>query len=289
MFKKTLLPLLFLSSALFFTSCNDDDDDDTPITLTLSLSVSELNTGNIDGGDFTITEGESLKFAINAQDGSEDMDEFNIVVTGANSTSSIPISTEGNTFPLSLSGSNEQVYQDTVTFINGATNIGVTNYTFTVTNDNGAISTVSYDITVETADDLFQDTFAWTRVGGNTATGPEQFGLLWDDNFTVGGTTSAIVVDDEATVFVDLTEDNWTNITNSMDLADAINDAFAAGAGLETDGYTNVSAQQSADDYNDYLGVIYQGEPYIIFVQSATVTSDPSEGTTIVIEGFFKS
>lgn len=286
MFKQTLPLVLLLSSALFFTSCNDDDDDDdTPITAAASLSVSELNTGNSSGGDFTITEGESLKFAISAQDGSVDMDEFNIVVTGANSTSSIPTSSEGNDFPLTFSGSNEEVYQDTVTFLNAGTNIGVTNYTFTVTDDNGAVSTVSYDITVEVSDDLFQQSFTWTRVGGNEATGLDQFGLIWDDNTT----TSAIVMDDEATVFVELTEDDWTNITTSTDLADAINDAFAAGAGLESSGYTNVSVQQSNDDYNDYLGVIHQGEPYIIFVQSATVDPDIIIGTTITIEGFYKN
>jgi len=272
-----------------FTGCNDDDDDDVfdPV-LGPTLDVAEINQGVEGGGDLTITQGESLRFAIAADEGAEDMDEFTIVVTGANTISSIPTSSEGNDYPLSLSGSDEEMYRDTVTFITAGTNIGVTNYTFTVNDDNGASTSVSFDVTVEAPVILTTSSFTWNRVGSNPATGLDQFGLAWDDNLTINGEVSAIVTTDEATIFVELTEDDWNLINSPADLAQAINDADEAGDSIPATGYTEVSAEQDGD-YDDYLGVIYLGEPYILNIQNGEVFINSEAQADITISGEFKN
>jgi hypothetical protein len=288
--KRRFFTIGLLAIGLVFTGCNDDDDDDTfdPV-LGPSLEVSELNNGVTGGGDLTINQGESLRFAIAADEGAEDMDEITISITGANVTANIPESSEGNVFEngtYSLNGSEEEMFRDTLEFLDAGTQIGVTNYTFTVNDDNGASSSVTYTVTVESSADLVTSDFTWQRTGNTDGTGLDQFGLAWEDNLDIGGEVSAIVKTDEATVFVQLDAEDWL-IDNSGELTMAINDADSGGDAIPAQGYTNVSAEQD-DNYDDYLGVIYLGEPYILHIQEADVAS-VSAGTQITIMGQYKN
>lgn len=291
MHKRKLFTIGLLATGLLFTACNDDDDDDIDPVLGPSLGVTELNTNTSGGGELTITEGDNLQFAIAADEGAEDMDEFTISVTGVNSPSDIPVSSEGNVFDqgvYSLNGSEEEMFRDTVVFNAAGTAVGVTNYTFLVNDDNGASSSVSFDVTVEASANLVTSTFSWNRVGSNEATGLDQFGLAWENNLFIGGDVFAIVTTDEATTFVELTEDDWDNIDNSGDLTIAIEDAVTAGATIPESGYSEVSAEQDAD-YNDYLGVIYQGEPYILNIQNGVVFVNGTGQADITISGEYKN
>lgn len=281
MHTRKLFTIGLLATGLLFTACNDDDDDDFDPVLGPNLSVSELNTNTSGGGDLLIQQGESLKFAWSAEEGAENLDQFAVSITGANPVIPIPTSTEGNDFPYDIDGSDDEQYQDTLIFIQAGTNVGVTNYTFTVTDDDGAQTSVSYDVTVEAPSNLATFDFTWMREGGNPGTGVEQFGLAWNSNTSA----NAIVKEDEATLFVELTADDWTNIQTQAALTEAIIDANDAGS--EVIEYVGVSSEQDGT-YDDYLGVLFDGEPYILHIQEGDVETG-TVGTTITIMGEYRN
>lgn len=284
--KRRFFSIGLIAVALIFTSCDDDDDDDPDPVLGPSLDIVETTTGSDGGGDVIIAQGESLQFAWDARKGAEDMETFDVVVTGVNNPSSLPTSSEGNTFPYDMDSDDDEVYVDTLTFINAGTSVGVTNYTFTVTSDDGTQTSVSFDVTVEMSSEVLETfDFTWVRDGANPATGLDQFGLEWDLN-TTGG--NAIVSQDEATVFVALTQSVWDNVDTKEQLTEAIVDSENNGNSFPNDRYTGISTVEATESYNDFLGVIYDDEPFIIYVQSSVVNTGTS-GSEITVNGEYKN
>jgi len=286
MHTRKLFTLGLLATGLLFTACNDDEDDDPDPVLGPRLDMVELGS-DAEGGDITISEGDILQFAWDARRGASDMETFDVVVTGVNTPSSLPTSTEGNNFTYNMDNDDEEIYLDTLVFDEAGTAIGSTNYTFTVTDGNGAQSFVSYDVlVVEASATLTTSDFTWTRTGGQPAVGLDQFGLEWTDNLDIAGTVSAIVAQDEATVFVELTEDDWMNLQTVEELQDAILEADINGNSI--DQYTGVSAE-AGGTYSDYLGVINDDVAYILSIQDAIVVPGGSLGTVITIMGEYKN
>lgn len=273
--KKQTLFALGLAGALTLglSSCEDDNDNVEP-----SLNIRELSSGST-GGAMTINQGEALIFTIDARSGDGDMETFRISNSGSNTINPIPTSTQGNDFPYDIARADQSTYRDTVVFAQAGLNLGVTNYSFSVTDDNGEVASLSFDVTVEAGTSALSaaQSFTWERVGGNAATGLSQFGLAWTSN----SSTSAIVVTDAATKMVELSSGDWTGITTVEDLEAAID----GGTGVSE--YRGVSSSQS-NSYDDVLGVSHNGTAYMINIKQGTVSTGGA-GTTITITGEYKN
>lgn len=282
--KRRLFTIGVLALGLTFTACNDDEDETPDPVLGPSMDVVELMIpGASTGGDLTIELGDELQFAWDVRKGLGDMEIFDVSVISNNLELPVPTSAEGNDFPYMLDGDDEDIYLDTLSFPLAGLNVGETVYTFTVSDENGASTSVSYNVIVEeTSTPLISDDFIWERINGEDGTGLDQFGLEWTDN----STTSAIVAMDEATIFVELTAQDWTDIMSVEELSEAILAAENSGATITE--YTGVSVQQSGD-YTDYLGVFYDDEFYILNVQSGTVDPNSGGGFDFTIEGQYKN
>ena len=142
--------MLVAANIAFISSCKKDDDGDDPTKPSPTIAVGELSNS---GTEITVAPGTSLTFAWNAikAGGGKDMLTFEVSTAGVNSTSDIPTSFQGNDFPLQLKNADDEQYQDTVKF-DGATqnlNVGITTYTFKVTDKDGQIGTASIQVTVE--------------------------------------------------------------------------------------------------------------------------------------------
>ncbi len=276
--KKRSLFTLGLASALmmFSTSCSDDEGEDEPVGP--RLDVTEVTSGS-DGGEMTVTQGDLVSFTWDARKGETDLETFGITVNGVNAISPIPTSNEGYTFPYSISNAEDELYVDGIVFTNGSENTGTTTYTFAVTDGIGQSASVSFTVNVISADENLSNpmAFTWTRIGGNPATGLAMFGLQWTSN----SSSSAIVAVDGDTEMYALQASAW-DLTTKAQLEAAIG---AAGAQLTQ--YTGVSATESGT-YDDVLGVVHDGETYILNVQQGTVTTAGS-GTTITIAGQYKN
>lgn len=265
---------LALAGLFAFTSCEDDNDT----SLGAFLTVTETGSGST-GGAITITQGETVSFAIDARKGDSDMETFAISLSGVNTVNPIPTSLQGNDFPYNISNADDETYLDTVVFVNAGTNLGSTIYTFTVTDKDGNTDEVSFNVTVEAGTTPLGSAtaFTWERVGGNPATGLAQFGLKWTSN----SATSAIVALDAGTKMVVLGSADWTSFTTQEDLAAAIS------SGTAVTEYRGVSATAN-NTYNDVLGVSNNGTNYIINITQGTVSTGGA-GTTITITGEYKN
>lgn len=130
--------------AITISSCEDDDTN----SLGASLIVTETGTGST-GGAVTISQGSSLVFVWDARKGDTDMETFAVSITGTNTPNPIPTSLGGNTFPYDIANADDETYIDTLIFANAGINLGVTSYTFSVTDKDGNTDQVSFTVTVE--------------------------------------------------------------------------------------------------------------------------------------------
>lgn len=273
--KLQLLTLGLLSASLVLTSCVDDEED----TLGPALTVTEISS-NADGGSITINQGDPLAFRWDARKGDSDLETFNILVTGTNSTNDIPMTFQGNEMPYDISNADDENYIDTVVFAAAGTAVGQTNYTFRVTDRDDNTEEVTFDVIVESGSTALSSdqNFTWERVGSTNGTGLAQFGLSWTSN----SAQSAIIAADGTSKFVELPAGSYQNITSEEDLAAAI----AAASNISE--YTGVSAQQGMSNIDDVLATTFNGENFILLVQNSSVSSGTA-GTTIEINGIYKN
>ncbi|MCR9153486.1 MAG: hypothetical protein NXI09_05200 [Bacteroidetes bacterium] len=134
--------------ALFagFTACEDDDDT----TLGPSLLITESGSGATEGA-VTINQGSSLVFIWDARKGDSDMEEFVVEQSGVNQANPVPTSLAGNMFPYDIANADDETYIDTLIFPNAGLNVGVTSYTFRVSDKDGNIASKSFTVSVQAA------------------------------------------------------------------------------------------------------------------------------------------
>jgi len=263
------------ATLIFTTSCSDDDDENDPVGP--RLDVVEVASGT-DSGEMTITQGAPVTFEWDARSGETNLQTFSVSVNGSNAVSPLPETNEGYDLPYTISNSENNLYVDGITFASAGTNLGSTEYTFTVTDGIGLNASVVITVNVISAASTISDpqNFEWTRVAGANGSGMSGFGLKWTNN----SSTNAIVAVDGQTEMYSLPASVWTDITTQEELSAAIAN------GLSITQYTNVSVEESGT-YNDVLGVVYNDTNYLINVQQGTVTTS-SAGTTISILGQYK-
>lgn len=130
---------------LFTTSCEEDEDAPNPV-----LSVSEAISGST--GTVTVAPNTDIELSWNARkEGSgAELKTFAISVQGVNVVNPIPQSVAGNDFPYSISNSDDDQYIDKIALQSGA-NIGITTWTFTVTDKDGKSASASITVDVQSA------------------------------------------------------------------------------------------------------------------------------------------
>ncbi len=119
----------------------------------------------------------------------------------------------------------------------------------------------------------------WRSEGANPATGLDMFGLKWEINIEKAFFVKIEI--DDAEKFVRLNESDWDDIQTYDELVAAVDEADAIQS------YEDVSAGQDGT-YNDVLATEYNGEYYLILVESADVSVD-NTGTTVVIDIDYKT
>ena len=266
--KMKLFALGLIGASMMMTSCADDDD---PV-VGPSLVVNETNSADgVVDGKVSIEPGDSLHFEWTARDGDAKLETFVIEINGVKAGGLV--TDEGNELDDNIKSSDNETYQDGVMIIGNA---GV--YTFTITDRDGETDMVEIEVTVEAATTPLssEQSFTWERMGGSAGTGLAQFGLKWTSN----SSTSAIIAEDAATVFVELPASAWTSITTKEDLAAAI----TAATPITT--YEGISVTQSGT-YDVVLATMTGTDVYIMHVTEATVTTGGS-GTDITIDGMYK-
>ncbi len=266
--KMKLFALGLIGASMMMTSCADDDEDPA---VGPSLTVTEENSaaGVVDGK--VNTSADSLYFKWDTRAGDAKLETFEISKDGGPSFN--VITENGNDLDDNIKSSDNESYQDGVKF---ATSAGV--YTFKVTDRDGETSSVDIEVTIDpgTTPLSAEQSFTWERMGGSAGTGLAQFGLKWTSN----SSTSAIIAEDAATVFVELPASTWTSITTKEGLAAAI----TAATPITT--YEGISVTQSGT-YDVVLATMTGTDVYIMHVTEATVTTGGS-GTDITIDGMYK-
>jgi hypothetical protein len=147
-FMKNILSitLSLFSASLLFVGCAEETNPDKPKP---TLTVEELTVG-INNNQITATAGSTLIFRWNAvkAGGGKDLDKFSIAQQGANVISPLPDTYNGETLPFdNLPAKYEAQYVDTIALPAGM-NLGVTELTFTVTDQEGLTAEVTVSVTV---------------------------------------------------------------------------------------------------------------------------------------------
>ncbi len=141
--------LALFSASILFVGCAEETNPDKPKP---TLTVEELTVG-ITNNQITATAGTTLIFRWNAvkAGGGQDLDKFSIAQQGANVISPLPNTANGETLPIdNLPAKYEAQYVDTITIPAGM-NLGVTELTFTVTDQEGLTAEVTVSVTVTNA------------------------------------------------------------------------------------------------------------------------------------------
>lgn len=150
-----------------------------------------------------------------------------------------------------------------------------------ITDVEGESSEISFNLTVEAATTPLEaeEPFVWERIGAVPGVGLDMFGLKYNSNVKE---VMAVIQKDGAEKLVELDATYWDGIQTQEELMGAI----IVGEDLGDEGYRGVSAEASAT-YNDVLGVLYDGEYYIINITEGTV-ENVTAGTKVTITGNYK-
>jgi len=260
--------ILVLFAALGMTVASCSDDTATPVDTTPNINFK--GGSNYISADATVVTGENFVIGITASSN---------VNTGKNLTSVKYTVTSNNNIIM------EQDSIFSATSYNydygfSLANVGDAVFKFVVTDKNGETNTISLTITAEAGTTPLgaAEATLWERVGANAATGLSGFGLKWTSNLRE---VHAVIKKDVASKFVQLNSDSWTTFTTQEELVAAID----AAQGIED--FREISVEASAT-FNYVLGVINNGEYFMIHLTSSTVTVAPA-GTTVKIFGESKN
>ncbi len=258
------LAFLMVVSVIGLTSCKDDNDEPKEPSITLDGAAGYAT----DGAEFKV--GDTAVFGVRAawnQDSKEKLVKFTVEQVYDNTPVTIVDTTLDKV----------ETFRLDVNIL--LTNAGNYKFIFKVIDKAGETTSVPAKITVKEATTPLSAPadFEWKRVAGAPGTGLDMFGLKWTSNAKA---VHAQIKKDEATKFVKLASDAYTNITTVEGLRKAIDDAE------DMEVYAGVSAEANGD-YDDVLGVIKGDVYYMISVKKGTVET-ANEGTTIKITGEYK-
>jgi hypothetical protein len=240
----------------FFASCIEDVVDANPPVITVNSPTSDT---------ISVVVGESTDFTLELTSGN-DLVSFQALCSDAN----VELSNSNKTF----TGTNVETVTVTASLSSTIAAGTVIEISFVLADAYKQTSKKKYILA--TGNLSAAKNFEWKRVGGNTATGLEDFGLTWTSN-----TTTNAVIKKGASKFVELLPAQWNSINTMQALKTAID------AATDMNQWEKVSATDASKTYDLTLGTIKGGKYYLIHVTNSTVTV-ATEGSTITIKGQYK-
>lgn len=252
--KINLLFVALVAMMTVFTSCEDVDGllDTSDVVIDVTSAID---------AEYLVGEVYTVKFTVEATDSK--IDEIVVRKNGADFYTVDDV----------------EKYSNIVTFTDSSLVADSYSYLIIVTDKDDVQTTATVIITVKEATTPLADAvdLTWTRIGGADATGDlAMFGLDWTGN--EGG---KVIIKNEATKLVVLTEADWTNLTTVEALAEAVETA----TGVEQ--FDAISTDASGT-YNEVIATVKDGVYYMINITKSNVSFDATIGTTITILGAYK-
>ncbi|RLD56899.1 MAG: hypothetical protein DRJ05_10575 [Bacteroidetes bacterium] len=262
---------LFLVAGMIFSSCSKDEDE---VIQDLTPIITYVTGAGFTSADITITQGDSILVGVLCTSNaisSEKLESFRTyMIVDNNPQSNIIDSADINSTTF---GANYYItFPDVVTG----------NLFAEITDKDGEKSNVSFKVTVEAGTTLLgaEEDLEWKREYGAAGIGLDVFGLKWTSN---AKETFAQIEKANDTLaaekFVQLTAEEWTSIITIEDLTAAVE------AATDMELYEGISTTVAHDDYDEVLATKYNGEYFIIHLESSTIEVDPTLGSIITIFG----
>ena len=147
---------------MMISACSDDDSDD-PIapTSTPKPEATISVNGAVDKATYDVLKDSPVKISYTARSaagGGRDLDKISLTQNGINATTNFKVtSSNGNDYdfststPQNIPNSDDNNLSFTETVVNITSKVGVTTYTFTVTDKDGLQTVTTFDINVVTA------------------------------------------------------------------------------------------------------------------------------------------
>lgn len=154
------LPLV-IGFAMAFSSCSDDDSDDpAPSSTPRPVATYSVN-GSADDASYDVLRGSSVIISYTARSaagGGKDLDVISLTQSGVNATNNFTVtSSNGRDYnfstavPQQIANADDNNLSFTDTLTNITSQVGVTSYTFVVTDNDGLSTTSTFDINVITS------------------------------------------------------------------------------------------------------------------------------------------
>ncbi len=263
---------LFLVTGMLFSSCSKDEETVDPPDLTPVITSTVILPDGTAATSIEIKQGESILLSsiciANTTSGKK-LETYK-VYTIVDNVVQDPI------FTVSDIGEVNFTSTDSITFLS----VFEGKLFAEITDKDNETSNVSFNINVaENTTPLgAEEDLMWKREYGADATGLDMFGLKWTSN---AKEVHAQIekADGGAEKFVQLTAEEWASIETVEDLAIAVE------TGDDLDVYEGISVEVAHDDYDEVLATRYNGEYFIIHLESSTIEVDPTLGSIITIFG----
>lgn len=150
---------IVLGLVMVMSSCGDDEGDGTtPAVATPTLSISVNGTSN--ETTYNVVQGAEINIAITGQKADKDLDVIKVVQNGINAITTgvgFTFSSTSNTYNLenniavSIKNADDETLLIRDTLFNITSNVGITTYTFSLTDNAGLVATKAIDISVTAA------------------------------------------------------------------------------------------------------------------------------------------
>ena len=272
--KKLALALVCLVSVAFFASCNEPVANPEP-----SIAVMTGENYIFDGQTIDLYKDYNLGFRVasNSQTQKE-LASFSLVTKVYNGTTEdVRPETVGDT-TITITGT-EFVYEEIVRWELAKSGVvGKVEYVATVFDKDNNMNTTTVTVNLNQAEDLLPVTdFEWYRLG-NTQTGLEEYGLVWEQNIK---DTHAQIKPLPGVVLYKFADSNVWNEVLFQSQKEAL---FSDGA-VTAAVYDNVSTSQN-DQYNDVIGTrMPNGTFHLIRVEMCRIGAFVPQGYPITIYG----
>ena len=260
--KKLALALVCLVSVAFFASCDPTVENPEP---SIAINASEGYLQN----EQVIEIGTEYLYGFIASSNAETQKELANLVITCGETTLCDTAISGTSFS----------YDGYISFEESKEIIGSAEIIATVKDVAGETNTATIKVDINKEDTLEEADFEWYRLG-NTQTGLEEFGLIWEKNQKE---THAQIKPLEGVKLYLFDSSKWEEVTTATEKAALFSHAIEQQ--IPATVYNNVSTT-AAGTYDDVIGTVTtDGEYHLIHVTSCVIDAYQAAGYPIHIFG----
>ncbi len=260
--KKLALALVCLVSVAFFASCD-------PVVENPEPSITIMTGDNYIADGAVLEVGTVYQYGFKAASNAETQSELAKLVVTCGETVLCDSTISGTEFDFT----GEIYFEETKEIIGSAEIKAV------VTDAAGETNNVTITVSINKEETLAAADFEWYRLG-NTQTGLEEFGLVWENNLKA---THAQIKPLEGVKLYMFESTDWEEVTTATQKAALFSQAIEQQ--IPATVYNNVSTTAAAT-YDDVIGTVTtDGEYHLIHVTRCTIDAFQSAGYPIHIYG----